>query len=59
MAAAIRPADIAKLMKAMAVDVREFVHGELAPVLAKQSELQERVAELEQQLAATKGRDDE
>jgi hypothetical protein len=58
MTTVVRPSELAELVKSMAIDVREYIEQELAPVIAKQGELQARVAELERQLAATKEGDD-
>lgn len=42
----MRPADIADLLKALAIDVREYIAQALAPLEQKHAELQERVAAL-------------
>jgi hypothetical protein len=59
----IHSADLAKLVKSLALDVREFVHGELAPLTEKHAKLAETLDSLAticeqvpQQLAAIEQR---
>lgn len=47
----MRPADIADLLKGLAIDVREYIAQALAPVSKKQAELEDRIAAV----VATKG----
>ena len=40
----MRPADIAELLKGLAIDVREYIAQALAPITTRQADLEERVA---------------
>jgi hypothetical protein len=55
---ALRAADIAKLLKNLAIETREFVQQALAPISTKQAELEQRLAELERQQVAAKNESD-